>query len=99
MQVAVLDLSDDWVLLGAPLAPNVNHRGTPITAAFSARASLAPGAPWPLFLRTLERRGKAHISVAAQLLSQAQDAGHFVGEFVALAAGGRNMSSQGVGDA
>ena len=141
MQVAVLELSDDSVLLGAPLAPNVNHRGTafggstctlatlaawsllycrlkdrapgtslvlqrhsmsyqrPIAAAFSARASLTPSAPWPLFLRTLERRGKARISVSARLLSQAQDAGHFVGEFVALAAGGRTMGSQGVGDA
>jgi len=127
MQVSVLELSEDCVVLSAPLAPNVNHRGTvfggsactlstlaswsllffrlkgnqpaaslvlqrnsmsydrPIAGAFSARASLAPNAAWPEFLRTLERRGKARISVCAQLLCAGEPAGHFVGDFVALA--------------
>jgi thioesterase domain-containing protein len=128
MQVSVLELSDDLLLLGAPLAPNVNHRGTafggsvstlailsawsllycrlkhsavagsvvlqrssisydrPIGSAFSACAALAPGAPWALFVRTLERRGKARISVAARLICEAEEVGNFVGEFVAVAA-------------
>jgi thioesterase domain-containing protein len=127
MQVSVLELTDDCVLLGAPLAANVNHRGTvfggsactlatlaawsllycrlkgnqpsasvvlqrnsmsydrPITGAFSARASLAANAAWPEFVRTLERRGKSRISVRAQLLFAGEQAGHFTGDFVALA--------------
>jgi thioesterase domain-containing protein len=126
MQVTVLELTEDIALLTAPLAPNVNHRGTvfggsactlatlsawsllysrlqgnvpaaslvlqrnsmsyerPIAGAFSARASLAPNAVWPEFLRTLERRGKARICVCAQLLCAGGVAGHFVGDFVAL---------------
>lgn len=128
MQVAVLELSENWVCLGAPLPPNVNHRGTvfggsacalstlaawsllycrltdqvpstsvvlqrssmsyqrPIAQAFSARASLAPGALWPEFLRTLQRRGKARISVGARLICAGEEAGVFEGEFVALPA-------------
>jgi thioesterase domain-containing protein len=126
MQVAVLELGPEHVLLRAPLAPNLNHRGTvfggsastlatlaawgllycrleaceppasvvlqsssmsylrPIAGAFSARAELSPDAPWSLFLRTLERRGKARISVTAELQDGADLAGRFVGEFVAL---------------
>jgi thioesterase domain-containing protein len=127
MQVAVLDLTEDWAVLGAPLAPNVNHRGTvfggsactlsilaawwlpycrlrdrvpatslvlqrnsmsyerPVAGAFSAHACLAPSAQWPEFLRTLERRGKARISVCARLICAGEEAGRFDGEFVALA--------------
>lgn len=126
MLVAVRCVSSECVVLAAPLAPNVNHRGTvfggsacalgtlaawsllycrlygrspatslvlqrntmvyerPMAGEFSARASLSPGADWLVFLRTLERRGKARISVSARLLSGEQDAGHYVGEFVAL---------------
>jgi len=126
MQVAVRSISSDGVVLSAPLAPNVNHRGTvfggsacalgtlaawsllycrlqgrspatslvlqrntmvyerPMAGDFSAHASLPPGADWMVFLRTLERRGKARISVSARLLSGEQDCGHYLGEFVAL---------------
>jgi thioesterase domain-containing protein len=58
----------------------------PITGAFRARAQLAPDASWELFRRTLERRGRARIAVSAQLLAGDGAAGHFSGEFVALAA-------------
>jgi thioesterase domain-containing protein len=127
MQVSVLEISDDCAVLSAPLAPNVNHRGTvfggsactlatlaawsllycrlqgnqpvaslvlqrssmsyqrPIAGTFSARASLAPSAAWPGFLRTLARRGKARISVWAQLICAGETAAHFIGDFVALA--------------
>jgi thioesterase domain-containing protein len=126
MQVTVLELSDERVTLAAPLAPNVNHRGTvfggsactlatlaawsllhwrlkdwlpatsvvlqrnsmnyerPVAGDFSARASLAPGALWQLFLRTLERRGRARISMSARLFWGELAAGDFIGEFVAL---------------
>jgi len=126
MQVSVLQVSEQHVLLGAPLAPNVNHRGTvfggsastlatlaawallywrlrpcqppasvvlqsssmsyqrPITGAFTARASLRADAPWALFLRTLERRGRARISVSAEVLEGSEPAARFLGEFVAL---------------
>jgi thioesterase domain-containing protein len=126
MQVTVRELSDERVTLAAPLAPNVNHRGTvfggsactlatlaswsllhwrlkdwlpatsvvlqrnsmnyerPVAGDFSARAWLAPGAPWPQFVRTLQRRGRARISVSAHLLSGELVAGDYVGEFVAL---------------
>jgi thioesterase domain-containing protein len=58
----------------------------PISSSFSAQAQLAPDANWELFLRTLRRRGRARISATAQLLAGEQLAGHFAGEFVALAA-------------
>jgi len=127
MQITALDLSEDSATLAAPLAPNVNHRGTlfggsactlailaawsllygrlkgrtpetslvlqrhsmsyqrPVAASFSARAQLAPGAQWPQFIRTLERRGKARICVAARLFCAGEQAASFEGEFVALA--------------
>jgi len=56
----------------------------PIATAFSARASLGAEEPWTLFRRTLERRGKARISVGAEVLDGGQPAALFRGEFVAL---------------
>ncbi len=130
MQVGVLEISEQHVLLGAPLAPNVNHRGTvfggsagtlatlaawtllywrlrqhqppasvvlqstsmnylrPIAGAFSARASLLADAPWSLFMRTLQRRGKARISVSAEVYDGSVPAAQFLGEFVALSEAG-----------
>jgi thioesterase domain-containing protein len=41
MQVHVLDLSADEVVLGAPLAPNINHRHTVFGGSASALAILA----------------------------------------------------------
>jgi thioesterase domain-containing protein len=59
----------------------------PITAAFTARASLEQPERWPQFLAMLERRGRARVTVAAVLEQDGQAAGVFSGEFVALAAG------------
>jgi len=61
------------------------HYLRPITTGFRARAQLAPEASWNLFLRTLERRGRARIAVTARLISGNDEAAHFSGEFVALA--------------
>jgi thioesterase domain-containing protein len=41
MQVSVLELSEDCVLLGAPLAANVNHRGTVFGGSACTLATLA----------------------------------------------------------
>ncbi|HEV7985449.1 MAG TPA: YiiD C-terminal domain-containing protein [Steroidobacteraceae bacterium] len=126
MQVTVVEVTDERVILSAPLEPNINHLGTvfggsacalatlsawsllhrrlqsalpavslvlqsssmnyrrPIAAGFSAHAQLAPDASWGLFLRTLERRGRARITATARLLVGDEPAAHFVGEFVAL---------------
>ena len=41
MQVEVLDVSDDGVVLHAPLGPNINHRGTVFGGSASALAILS----------------------------------------------------------
>lgn len=61
------------------------HYLHPISGAFSAHAQLAPEASWELFLRTLQRRGRARIAVQSRLLTGELEAGLFSGEFVALA--------------
>lgn len=57
----------------------------PITGEFTARSTLQQPGEWQKFLRTLARMGKARITVAATLEQNGQPAGHFTGEFVALA--------------
>ena len=137
MQVSVLAADAMQVALQAPLAPNVNHRGTvfggsaytlatlaawsllhcrlkacgapasvvlqsasmryqrPIAGAFAARAELASTAQWPLFLRTLARRGRARITLCAQVSSDEGHAARFEGEFVALADGAAGTDAGG----
>jgi thioesterase domain-containing protein len=41
MQVSVRELTDELVVLGAPLAPNMNHRSTVFGGSASALAILA----------------------------------------------------------
>lgn len=83
-----------WSLLHARLALEavecrlVIQRNTmtylrPIAAEFSATAVLADESRWPRFLATLRRRGKARISLSADLESAGQAVGHFEGDFVA----------------
>jgi thioesterase domain-containing protein len=53
MQVAVLDVGDERVVLGAPLGPNVNHRATVFGGSASALAILAA---WSLlYVRLTDR--------------------------------------------
>jgi thioesterase domain-containing protein len=59
----------------------------PISGDFTVQAGLAQPEAWPAFMRLLQRRGKARISVAATLQFEGRAAGRFSGEFVALAAG------------
>lgn len=58
--------------------------GAPIAGDFLARTRPLDAAPWDTFRRTLERRGKARIEVAATLEYDGASVGQFSGEFVAL---------------
>ena len=66
------------------LQSSAMHYLHPISAGFSAQAQLAPDASWELFMRTLQRRGRARIAVSSRLLAGEFEAGRFSGEFVAL---------------
>lgn len=63
---------------------NAVEYSKPIFGEFSASATLKEPANWPLFLRMLERRGRARISVESVLLYEGQAAGTFDGDFVAF---------------
>lgn len=127
MQVSVVSLDRESVVVGAPLAPNINvhqtlfggsasaialiaawsllhlrmteagiraslviHRNTmtyerPIAGPFTAQAGFAGAEAWANFVATLERSGRARITVAAKLLFAGHVAAHLEGEFVATA--------------
>lgn len=129
MQVAVVELAPGSVTLGAPLAPNINHRETvfggsaaavailaawsllhvrlasagissrlviqrntmsydlPIAGAFTARADMPEEPAWASFTRTLERKGRARVTVASVLEHDGRPVGRFEGAFVALRGG------------
>ena len=54
MQVSVVSVSEDAVVLSAPLAPNINHRDTVFGGSASAVAILAA---WPLLQTRLQSAG------------------------------------------
>jgi len=58
----------------------------PITGRFTARASLEHPERWHSFTAMLARKGKARVTVTAELEQAHQVVGRFSGEFVALAA-------------
>ncbi len=128
MEVTVVRADEDCVVLGAPLAPNINHRETvfggsasavailaawsllhmrlhsagvsrrlviqrhtmnfelPIEGAFTARAFIASPAAWERFLRVLERKGRARVTVSTVVEFGGTDVAHLEGAFVALRA-------------
>lgn len=57
-----------------------------IVGHFTAHAQAPAPEQWKAFTRMLERKGRARIAVSSTLRYDGQDAGHFVGEFVALGA-------------
>ena len=57
----------------------------PILGTFSARARLEHPQRWKLFTSTLARKGKARITVSAELEHLQQVVATFRGQFVALA--------------
>jgi thioesterase domain-containing protein len=56
----------------------------PILGEFTARSSLARPQEWSRFIRMLDRRGKARVSVTAVLEHAGSAVGTLTGEFVAL---------------
>jgi len=125
MQVRVLEANSKTVRLGAPLAPNINHRDTvfggsasalailaawsilyvrlreegfdsrvviqrnemhydkPIPGTFEAVAAVDEG-DWRRFIKTLQRRNRARISVASLLEYNGEQVGRLAGDFVAI---------------
>ena len=63
---------------------NAIEYGRPILGEFSASATLKNPKEWDTFLKTLERRGRARITVMAELMYEGSTAGMFEGEFVAF---------------
>lgn len=125
MQVQVLQATSATVRLGAPLAPNINHRDTVFGGSASALAILAawsilyvrlkeagfdsrvviqrnemhydkpiPGdfeavatvdeGDWQRFIKILQRRHRARISVASVLECDGEQVGQLAGDFVAI---------------
>ena len=126
MAVRVVSIGEARVVLGAPLAPNINHRDTvfggsasavailsawsllhlrltaasqpsrvviqrntmeylaPVAGDFAAAATLPDPAAWDAFLRMLNRRGLARITVESELIYEGSVAGRLSGEFVAF---------------
>jgi len=58
----------------------------PVDGTFTAVSFLADAAEWPRFVKMLQRRGKARITVCAELHYGGGVAGRLEGEFVALGA-------------
>jgi len=56
----------------------------PIPGDFEAVCQFDDAAAWRKFRTTLERRGRARLTLNAQLLHASNDMGSFVGDFVAL---------------
>lgn len=56
-----------------------------IAGYFTARADAPSAEAWQAFTRMLARRGRARITAASTLWFEGHEAGHFAGEFVALA--------------
>jgi len=126
MAVHVVSVASNQVVLGAPLAPNINHRDTifggsaaavatlaawsllhlrltaaglpsriviqhsvmdylaPMATDFTARATLVSSADWDGFIRLLTRRGRARITLQAELICEEQKGGMLLGDFVAF---------------
>ena len=66
---------------------NTMEYDLPVAGDFAARASLQNPAQWDAFVRMLARKSKARIAVVSVLEYEGREAGHLVGEFVALGSG------------
>jgi len=94
---AALAILASWALLHVRLASEgisdslVIQRSSmeyrrPIAGPFTARSALIHPERWPQFTHTIASKGKARISVSAQLEFAGEIAGLFTGDFVALRA-------------
>ncbi len=59
----------------------------PISGTFTARSYFEADVNWDGFVKMLNRKGRARISIGAVLEFEGQEAGRLTGEFVALGAG------------
>jgi thioesterase domain-containing protein len=66
---------------------NTTEHDLPIEGMFSARSHIREPEAWGRFLRTLEKRGRARITVHAHLHFEGAVAGRFEGDFVAIIPG------------
>jgi thioesterase domain-containing protein len=82
MQVMVEDVTPERVVLGAPLAPNINHRDTVFGGSASSLAILAA---WSLLHTRLTAAGcKARLVIQRNTMSYEQPIlGHFTAEALA----------------
>ena len=67
---------------------NSMHYERPISGTFTARSFILTGTTWALFLRMLQRKGRARITVSCVIEYDGQVVGQFEGEFVALGENG-----------
>ena len=79
-----LRLLDEGVSCEVVIQSNQMTYDRPISGTFTATSSLAEVSDWPLFLKTLTRKGRARIEVETILTSQDFMAGRFKGRFVAF---------------
>ena len=77
-------LTSEGIVSRLVIHENTMSYDKPITGEFSAVSRLQNQELWPKFKTMLHRRGKARISVAADLIFQGEVTGRFAGEFVAL---------------
>jgi thioesterase domain-containing protein len=64
---------------------NTLRYDVPVTDTFIAEAGIRDAAQWDRFLLTLQRHGRARISIVSTLSCKGSMVGRFEGEFVALA--------------
>ena len=84
---ALLDLKLEQAQLPARvmIQHSSMHHERPVTGDFEALATSPDAAAWERFARTLQRRGRSRLTLAAQLLAGPQRMASFEGSFVALA--------------
>jgi thioesterase domain-containing protein len=63
---------------------NVMNYERPIVSAFVASSTIQDALAWQKFIRTLKRKHRARISVAARVFCNREKVGEFEGDFVAM---------------
>lgn len=94
---SALAILSAWSLVHAALAEEGSYRiviqrnsvdyTKPMPGDFIARSFVPDPAAWSRFLRTLEHKGRARITVACLLESEGVECGRFEGAFVAIRTG------------
>jgi len=77
-------LQRDGIACRLVIQRNTMEYDLPVAGTFTAESRLTQADAWDRFIKTLKRRGRARISVAATLKYQDLPAGRFCGDFVAI---------------